>query len=167
MEGEKKYSPPFGTIHVGRMSEVFWVAGFVPIMDRGPFPACCPIRGSIPGVTPLPGGKAAVSAQPGYFLATTIKDHRDGHLLFWMNWKPLTMLLWYAAKRRPRPCAVFPEAASAAETSGPNGIPRRRIRRFSVDVLMGGPSRSARGLVLRVCAAKGHLSCVFGSSGKL
>lgn len=36
MEGEKKYSPPLGTTHVGRLSEVLWLFGFVPIIDRAP-----------------------------------------------------------------------------------------------------------------------------------
>jgi hypothetical protein len=77
------------------------------------------------------------------------------------------MLLWYDTNRRPRPNSVFSAAASDGETSGPNGMPARMIRLDAVETPMGLSSRSPLGLVLRVCAANGHLDCVVCSSGKL
>ena len=70
-DGEKKYSPPFGTTQVGRESEVLWLWGSVPIIERVP-PATCPMMGSIPEITGVGGtlagtvlgGNVGVSAQP-------------------------------------------------------------------------------------------------------
>ena len=51
IEGEKKYSPPRGTTHVGSVNESSGEAGFVPDMERGEVSPGfnCPIIGSIPG----------------------------------------------------------------------------------------------------------------------
>ena len=61
MEGEKKYSPPFGTTHVGRVSEALWLVGFVPTIERAPA-AFWPMMGSNPGDTGLPNIKAGLFA---------------------------------------------------------------------------------------------------------
>ena len=75
-EGEKKYSPPFGTTHVGRVSEVLWLLGLVPIIERAPA-AFCPMMGSNPETSvprgfPL-GGKVGVSAQPEDYQLTFVE----------------------------------------------------------------------------------------------
>ncbi len=52
IEGEKKYSPPFGTTHsVGSDRLSFWFLGSVPTRARGPtvFVFGCPIIASKPG----------------------------------------------------------------------------------------------------------------------
>ncbi len=64
-----------------------------------------------------------------------------------------------------RSCCVLPLAASSAVTSGPNWMPRRMMRLFSVG--KSCDSRSARGFTLRVCAANGQRSWLLGSYLKL
>lgn len=68
IEGEKKYSPPFGTTQVGSCSSVDWLIGFVPTICRG---EPCPMIGSKPGCAAavFPGGNATLLAQPIAHLA--------------------------------------------------------------------------------------------------
>ena len=65
-DGEKKYSPPFGTTHsVARLSVADWLFGSVPdrVRDVMLVPAW-PMMGSNPGVTGFWGGKPVLLAQP-------------------------------------------------------------------------------------------------------
>ena len=67
MEGENKYSPPFGTTHgMGRRSGVLWLLGFVPSIVRNAGSETWPMMGSKPGVmfVGLKGGKLGVFDQP-------------------------------------------------------------------------------------------------------
>ena len=72
IEGEKKYSPPFGTTHCAvRLRFVAWLPGLVPDITRAvgstgtPFSGpICPMIGSQPGVMgALKGGNAELFAQ--------------------------------------------------------------------------------------------------------
>lgn len=108
MEGEKKYSPPFGTTQVWkpRESELATFCGSAPVMFRGPslwiVLSTWPMRGSKPGSWPggAPGGKLTALAQPvrckaNQHTCPRSRALRNGvYLLFWRNWNPLSRLLW-------------------------------------------------------------------------
>ena len=67
-EGEKKYSPPFGTIQsVGRGNDAPVLLGSTPVMERTRTPSTpfCPMIGSKPGTMgSLSIGKVTLFAQP-------------------------------------------------------------------------------------------------------
>jgi len=123
MEGEKKYSPPRGMINAGMARTFCSSRGSSPDIARAP----CPISGSnlygaiskyiddhrdlflhVPRVLGLAlEWRELIVVCPGYGDSQSrelngIKLIEDLHC--WRNWKPLVILLWYAANRRPRPC---------------------------------------------------------------
>jgi hypothetical protein len=113
MDGEKKYSPPRGMMKSGNVISVEGLLGSNPDIDLG-WPGDCPIRGSsllgdmlvslltLLSVLSYPGFSGVVSlnwklrlfahsASPisSCHAKTSVHNSR-----FWMNWKPLVMLLW-------------------------------------------------------------------------
>ena len=66
MEGEKKYSPPFGTTHSAvSESSAPWLFGSVPESVRMVWLDVCPMMGSKPGMTgSFRIGKPVLFAQP-------------------------------------------------------------------------------------------------------
>ncbi len=95
IEGEKKYSPPFGTTHsVGSVTLVPWLLGSTPDIFNSIGLSVWPIMGSSPGATGFFGGKLAAFAQPKQCQQIGGKGLDNGDSLCWINRKPLPMLLW-------------------------------------------------------------------------
>ena len=118
MDGEKKYSPPFGTTHsAGSERVAVWLFGSVPERVRMARSDCCPMMGSNPGVMGLLMGKPVLSAQPVVLVRKLVPMtyFTDSYVLCWMNWKPLTMLLWYAANMSPLVAGVLSSHISFCE----------------------------------------------------
>lgn len=72
IEGEKKYSPPFGTTHfLGSVRSVLWLLGFAPDILKSVGLSIWPIMGSTPGSTGFFGGNLGLFAQPQAVSADT------------------------------------------------------------------------------------------------